>query len=67
MPWRKGEVSRCPDPSRGCEITVTKEPKPGMGGDRAPIWDVRRPNRKENRDEKAENVALPGVHRVPRG
>jgi hypothetical protein len=36
MPWKKGEVYRCPDPSCGCEVTVMKEPKPGMGGDRAP-------------------------------
>jgi hypothetical protein len=36
MPWKKGEVYRCPDPNCGCEVAVTKEPRLGMGGDRAP-------------------------------
>lgn len=36
MPWSEGDVHRCPDPACGCEVTVTKGPNPGLGGDRAP-------------------------------
>lgn len=36
MPWSEGDVYRCPDPGCGCEVTVTKGPNPGQGGDRAP-------------------------------
>jgi hypothetical protein len=28
MPFREGEVYRCPYPDCGCEVTVTKAPSP---------------------------------------
>lgn len=36
MPLREGEVYRCPDPSCGCELTVTKGAQSGAGGNQAP-------------------------------
>lgn len=36
MPFRDGEVYRCPDPECGCEIRVTKGAQPGKGGDLNP-------------------------------
>ena len=36
MPFREGEVYRCPDPECACELTVTRTPHPGAGGDLAP-------------------------------
>ncbi len=36
MAWKEGEVYQCPNPDCGCEVTVTKGPKPGQGGDQAP-------------------------------
>ena len=32
----EGGVYRCPDAACGCEITVTKAPPAGHGGDRSP-------------------------------
>lgn len=36
MAWNEGEVYRCPDENCGCEVTVTKAPKEGAGGDQPP-------------------------------
>lgn len=36
MPWKQSEVYRCPDSSCGCEVTVTKAPSAGAGGNQAP-------------------------------
>ena len=36
MAFKHGEVYHCPDPNCGCELTVTKAPKEGTGGDQAP-------------------------------
>ena len=36
MAWNKGDVYSCPDPNCGCEVTVTKAPQPGTGGNNAP-------------------------------
>lgn len=33
---KEGEVYACTDPECGCEMTVTKEPQPGAGGDENP-------------------------------
>lgn len=47
MPWKQGEVYRCPDPACGCEVTVTKAPQPGMGGDNAPTCCCGKPMQKK--------------------
>jgi hypothetical protein len=36
MALRTGELYRCPNPSCGCEIQVTKGAQPGGGGDKMP-------------------------------
>lgn len=36
MPFRQGEVYRCPDESCGCELTVTKGAPATCGGQQAP-------------------------------
>lgn len=36
MAFKQGEVYRCPDPNCGCELTVTKGPREGAGGNQAP-------------------------------
>jgi len=36
MGWKQGDVFKCPDPNCACEVTVSKAPKPGMGGDQPP-------------------------------
>lgn len=36
MAWQQGEVYQCPDPNCGCEVTVTKAPQGGQGGDQPP-------------------------------
>ncbi len=36
MAIKEGEVYKCPNPNCGCEITVTKSPAPGSGGDQPP-------------------------------
>lgn len=36
MPFREGEVFRCPDPACGCEVTVTKGAPPTCEGDLNP-------------------------------
>ena len=36
MALKHGEVYQCPDPSCGCELTVTKVPQGGSGGDQPP-------------------------------
>lgn len=36
MAFKQGDVYQCPNPQCGCEITVTKAPQPGGGGDEAP-------------------------------
>jgi hypothetical protein len=33
---REGEVYQCADPGCGCELTVTKAPQPGAGGNQPP-------------------------------
>ncbi len=36
MALKPGEVYQCPDPECGCEVTVTKAPSPGKGGNQNP-------------------------------
>ena len=36
MPFKKGEVYRCPDPNCGCEITVTKGAPASCNGQSQP-------------------------------
>ncbi|WP_461084979.1 hypothetical protein [Streptomyces deserti] len=36
MPFREGEVYRCPDPACGCELTVTKAAPPTCTGQLSP-------------------------------
>jgi hypothetical protein len=36
MPFREGEVFRCPDQACGCEVTVTKGAPPTCEGDLSP-------------------------------
>ena len=36
MPFHEGEVYRCPDPGRGCELTVTKGAPPTCTGQLTP-------------------------------
>jgi hypothetical protein len=36
MPFREGEVFRCPDPACGCELTVTKGAPPDCPGHENP-------------------------------
>jgi len=36
MPFKKGEVYRCPDKNCGCEVTVTKSAPQSCGGDQNP-------------------------------
>ena len=36
MAWKEGEVYQCPDPNCGCEVTVTRVPQAGQGGDQPP-------------------------------
>lgn len=36
MPFREGEVFRCPDDDCGCELTVTKAASPACAGQHAP-------------------------------
>lgn len=36
MPFKQGEVYRCPDLNCGCEITVTKGAPPSCNGQNAP-------------------------------
>lgn len=36
MALKQGEVYKCPDSDCGCEVTVTKGPAPGKGGNQAP-------------------------------
>ncbi|MFG2684101.1 hypothetical protein [Streptomyces sp. NPDC048392] len=36
MPFREGEVYRCPDENCGCELTVTKSAAASCGGQQSP-------------------------------
>lgn len=36
MAFREGQVYRCPEPSCGCEVTVTKGAPPDCAGDQSP-------------------------------
>ncbi len=46
MAWKENEVYECPNAQCGCEVTVTKAPRPGAGGDRPPTCCCGQPMRK---------------------
>lgn len=47
MAWKQNDVYQCPDPACGCEVSVTKAPKPGQGGDNPPTCCCGKPMRKK--------------------
>lgn len=53
MALREGEVCQCPDPGCGCELTVTKAPQPGAGGDQPPTCCFRTLNLVTWQDERS--------------